>query len=122
MIAMALACQPDLIIADEPTTALDVIVQAQILELLTGLVRERQISMIMISHDLSVLARDLRPAGDHVRGPHRRDRPVRASCSAAPRHPYTADPCPRVPADWRPASRLAPGRAARRAARPARRT
>ncbi|MGI8878987.1 MAG: ABC transporter ATP-binding protein [Jatrophihabitans sp.] len=56
MIAMALACRPNLIIADEPTTALDVIVQAQILQLLTDLVRDSQIGMIMISHDLSVLA------------------------------------------------------------------
>ena len=55
MIAMALACGPDLIIADEPTTALDVIVQAQVLDLMTSLVRDSQISMIMISHDLSVL-------------------------------------------------------------------
>jgi peptide/nickel transport system ATP-binding protein len=56
MIAMALACRPQLVIADEPTTALDVIVQAQVLDLLTELVRESGIGMIMISHDLSVLA------------------------------------------------------------------
>ena len=56
MIAMALACRPQLVIADEPTTALDVIVQAQVLDLLTELVREADIGMIMISHDLSVLA------------------------------------------------------------------
>ena len=56
MIAMALACSPNLIIADEPTTALDVMIQAQVLRLITGLVAERGISMIMISHDLSVLS------------------------------------------------------------------
>ncbi len=56
MIAMALACDPRLIIADEPTTALDVVVQAQILALLARLVSERGIALVMISHDLSVLA------------------------------------------------------------------
>ncbi|SFS69620.1 nickel ABC transporter ATP-binding protein NikE [Saccharopolyspora flava] len=56
MIAMALACDPRLIIADEPTTALDVVVQAQVLELLRRLVAERGIALVMISHDLSVLS------------------------------------------------------------------
>ena len=56
MIAMALACDPDIIIADEPTTALDVIVQEQILTRLRELVEARGISLLMISHDLSVLA------------------------------------------------------------------
>jgi peptide/nickel transport system ATP-binding protein len=56
MIAMALACEPRLIIADEPTTALDVMVQAQVLALLRRLVRERGVGMMIISHDLSVLA------------------------------------------------------------------
>jgi len=56
MIAMALACKPKLVIADEPTTALDVTIQAQVLNLIGGLVREREIGMIMISHDLSVLS------------------------------------------------------------------
>jgi peptide/nickel transport system ATP-binding protein len=56
MIAMALACSPNLIIADEPTTALDVMIQAQVLNLIGDLVRERGIGMIMISHDLSVLS------------------------------------------------------------------
>ncbi|MFF2655499.1 ABC transporter ATP-binding protein [Streptomyces sp. NPDC058045] len=56
MIAMALACDPDLIIADEPTTALDVMIQAQILRLIEELVREQDLALIMISHDLAVLA------------------------------------------------------------------
>ena len=55
-IAMALACDPDLLIADEPTTALDMTVQAQILELVTELTAERRMSMIWISHDLGVVA------------------------------------------------------------------
>jgi oligopeptide/dipeptide ABC transporter ATP-binding protein len=56
MIAMALACEPKLLIADEPTTALDVTIQAQILELLRDLVAERNAGLIMITHDLGVVA------------------------------------------------------------------
>jgi len=56
MIAMALACRPRLIVADEPTTALDVMVQAQVLDVLSQLVRDLDVGMLMISHDLSVLA------------------------------------------------------------------
>jgi oligopeptide transport system ATP-binding protein len=56
MIAMALACEPKLIIADEPTTALDVTIQAQILDLLRELVRDEETSLIMITHDLGVVA------------------------------------------------------------------
>jgi oligopeptide/dipeptide ABC transporter ATP-binding protein len=56
MIAMALACEPKLLIADEPTTALDVTIQAQILELLRTLVAERETALILITHDLGVVA------------------------------------------------------------------
>jgi peptide/nickel transport system ATP-binding protein len=56
-IAMALACGPELLIADEPTTALDVTIQREILELLRELVAERQMALLMISHDLGVMAR-----------------------------------------------------------------
>ncbi len=56
MIALALACQPRIIVADEPTTALDVMIQAQILELLAGLTEELEMSTILITHDLGVVA------------------------------------------------------------------
>ena len=58
-IAMALACQPDVLIADEPTTALDVTIQRQILDLIADLVQERNMSMILISHDLGVIAENV---------------------------------------------------------------
>jgi peptide/nickel transport system ATP-binding protein len=107
MIAMALACRPDLVIADEPTTALDVIVQAQILALLTGLVRERHISMIVISHDLSVLGETcdrlaIMYAGRMVEaGPSRQ-------VLGEPRHPYTQILAHAFPRTGDPASRLTP--------------
>lgn len=56
MIAMALACRPDLLIADEPTTALDVTIQAQILELIKELIRDFQVSVLLITHNLGVVA------------------------------------------------------------------
>ncbi len=59
MIAIALACAPDLLIADEPTTALDVTVQGQILDLIAGLVADRGMAMILISHDLGVIAENV---------------------------------------------------------------
>jgi ABC-type dipeptide/oligopeptide/nickel transport system ATPase component len=56
MIAMALSCEPEVLVADEPTTALDVTIQAQILELLVGLCDERDTALLMITHDLGVMA------------------------------------------------------------------
>jgi oligopeptide/dipeptide ABC transporter ATP-binding protein len=57
MIAMALACEPSILIADEPTTALDVTIQAQILDLMVDLQRDKQMAIILITHDLGVVAR-----------------------------------------------------------------
>jgi peptide/nickel transport system ATP-binding protein len=89
MIAMALACKPDLLIADEPTTALDVTIQAQILELLRRLQGELGMSVLLITHDLGVVAETcdevvVMYAGRVV------ERAVTAELFAAPRHHYTA--------------------------------
>jgi peptide/nickel transport system ATP-binding protein len=107
MIAMALACDPDLIIADEPTTALDVIVQAQILELLTDLVRDSQIGMIMISHDLSVLAETCERLAVMYAGRIVEIGPSRELITE-PRHPYTRALSGAFPRIGDPASRLSP--------------
>ena len=107
MIAMALACRPDLIIADEPTTALDVIVQAQILKLITDLVHEAKISLIMISHDLSVLADTCDRLAVMYAGHIVEIGPSRAMIDT-PRHPYTKALSSAFPTIGDPASRLAP--------------
>jgi peptide/nickel transport system ATP-binding protein len=89
MIAMALACKPALVIADEPTTALDVTIQAQILDLLGRLKRELGMSLLLITHDLGVVAENC----DHVvvmYAGHVVEQAPAASLFARPRHPYTA--------------------------------
>jgi peptide/nickel transport system ATP-binding protein len=110
MIAMALACQPKLLIADEPTTALDVTIQAQILELLRGLQKQMGMSVILITHDLGVVAEYT----DHVvvmyAGKVVESAPARA-LFAHPRHPYTRGLLQSVP---RFGSRRAPGKPAAR--------
>ncbi len=88
MIAMALACKPKLIIADEPTTALDVTVQAQILDLLKELTRETQAALILITHDLGVVAR----YADRVAvmyGGRIVEQAAARDLYARPSHPYT---------------------------------
>jgi peptide/nickel transport system ATP-binding protein len=87
MIAMALACGPNLIIADEPTTALDVMIQAQVLNLIGDLVRERGIGMIMISHDLSVLSATCQRLAVMYAGKIVEEGPAHAVFTDA-RHPY----------------------------------
>ncbi|MGH3356432.1 MAG: ABC transporter ATP-binding protein [Nocardioidaceae bacterium] len=107
MIAMALACRPKLIIADEPTTALDVMVQAQILRLIEQLVVEQDISLLMISHDLSVLAdtcdRLAVMYAGRVVEEGRADQVVNQ-----PQHPYSAALTAAFPRVGDPASRLRP--------------
>jgi oligopeptide transport system ATP-binding protein len=88
MIAMALACQPEVIIADEPTTALDVTVQAQILALLKELTRQTSAAMILITHDLGVVARYADRVAVMYAGRIVETTDAR-SLYANPRHPYT---------------------------------
>ena len=88
MIAMALACDPALIIADEPTTALDVTVQAQILELLRDLNRETEAGLILITHDLGVVARYADRVAVMYSGRIVESAPA-GELYANPQHPYT---------------------------------
>ncbi len=88
MIAIALACGPKLVFADEPTTALDVTVQAQILDLLQEMQRDRQMSMILVTHDLGVVAGRAHDIAVMYAGRIVEQAPAR-SLFAAVRHPYT---------------------------------
>jgi oligopeptide/dipeptide ABC transporter ATP-binding protein len=88
MIAMALMCDPTLLIADEPTTALDVTTQAQVLELLRALQRQRQMALILITHDLGVIAETADDVAIMYLGRVVERGPVEAIFSD-PQHPYT---------------------------------
>jgi oligopeptide/dipeptide ABC transporter ATP-binding protein len=108
MIAMALACNPSLILADEPTTALDVTIQAQILELMRDLARRLGVAMLIITHNLGVVARyadrvNVMYAGRII------ERASAAELYATPRHPYTVGLLRSVPRLDEPRrARLAP--------------
>jgi oligopeptide/dipeptide ABC transporter ATP-binding protein len=88
MIAMALACDPKLLIADEPTTALDVTIQAQILELLDELRKNRELAVLLITHDLGVVAEVADRVAVMYTGRIVEQSPVE-ELFARPRHPYT---------------------------------
>jgi oligopeptide/dipeptide ABC transporter ATP-binding protein len=108
MIAIALACEPKLIIADEPTTALDVTIQAQILELMRALTRRFNVALIIITHNLGVVARYANRVNVMYAG-----RIVESGMAEAvyhrPRHPYTVALLRSVPRLDRPRqSRLDP--------------
>src|ERR671916_509070 len=107
MIAMALACNPPLVIADEPTTALDVMIQAQILNLLAQLREERNIALLIITHDLSVLAQvadrvAIMSAGRIV------EEGSASELLTTPRHPYSKSLVGAFPVIGDPASRGIP--------------
>jgi oligopeptide/dipeptide ABC transporter ATP-binding protein len=88
MIAMALACDPKLLIADEPTTALDVTIQAQILELLNELRKHRDLAVLLITHDLGVVAEVADRVAVMYTGRVVEESPVK-ELFARPKHPYT---------------------------------
>ncbi|MCV2881571.1 ABC transporter ATP-binding protein [Actibacterium sp. XHP0104] len=89
MIAMAISCKPKLLIADEPTTALDVTIQAQILELLTALQRDTGMALVLITHDMGVVAETAHKVSVQYAGQKVEQQPV-ADLFATPHHPYTA--------------------------------
>jgi dipeptide transport system ATP-binding protein len=89
MIAMALSCSPKLLIADEPTTALDVTIQAQILELLTSLQKNKGMGLVLITHSMGVVAETAERVSVQYAGQKVEEQPV-AGLFANPRHPYTS--------------------------------
>jgi dipeptide transport system ATP-binding protein len=89
MIAMAIACKPKLLIADEPTTALDVTIQAQILDLLMRLQKETGMALVLITHSMGVVAETAERVSVHYAGQKVEEQPVRG-LFADPHHPYTA--------------------------------
>ncbi|WP_297577326.1 ABC transporter ATP-binding protein [uncultured Deefgea sp.] len=105
MIAMAIACKPKLLIADEPTTALDVTVQAQIMELLVNLQKQNDMALILITHDLAVVAEIAQKmvvmyAGEVV------ETSATDTLFATPRHPYTQALLSSIPEHSKGARRL----------------
>jgi len=107
MIALALACRPALLIADEPTTGLDVTTQAAVMDLITELARERQMATLFITHDLAL-------AADHcdrivvMHAGHAVESAPTRSLFAQPRHPYTARLMSSTPGEHSTIARLAP--------------
>ncbi|WP_315781894.1 ABC transporter ATP-binding protein [Bradyrhizobium sp. SZCCHNPS1003] len=89
MIAMAITCNPKLLIADEPTTALDVTIQAQILDLLLSLQRDRGMALILITHNMGVVSDTTERVAVMYAGQIMEQRPT-SSLFASPQHPYTA--------------------------------
>ena len=89
MIAMAIACNPRLLIADEPTTALDVTIQAQILDLLVALQRDRGMALVLITHDMGVVAETAQRVMVMYAGQEVEQQPAERLFTH-PRHPYTA--------------------------------
>ncbi|MFJ5369513.1 ABC transporter ATP-binding protein [Bosea sp. CER48] len=106
MIAMAIACNPRLLIADEPTTALDVTIQAQILELLMTLQRERNMALVLITHNMGVVAETAQRIMVMYAGQIMEERKVDA-LFADPQHPYSAALLSALPERSENATRLA---------------
>ncbi len=108
MIAMALSCQPELLIADEPTTALDVTIQAQILDLLKQLQREEGTAIILITHDMGVVANICHRVNVMYAGRFVEEAPV-DDLFSDPRHPYTQGLLESVPrVTQQPGDKLVP--------------
>ena len=107
LIALALACEPNLFIADGPTTALDVMVQAQVLELLAELQRDRGLALLFITHDLSVLTSTCERLAVMYAGRIVEDGPSH-DVFGTPQHPYSAGLARAFPTIGDPASRMQP--------------